>query len=306
MSNSTNALAVGGNSSTDINIKVDATNVDYNRIYLYDNLSFGISAGKFNRDLKLDHIKHIKKGLLNGEEWKLGLFEVDIDSKLITDGNHRYEAIKDALKEGYHPNRPFRVVYVKLEEGQTVAERIAANNAHRKNWSAQDYIECLANQGDKYALELAEFCNERPLLCKVKVNKKTGVKTIIPTMRYGGWFIKGVNCSPLFKKGEYWHTQEELEEAKVIYSEVEKIFKAIKLEKTNTGFGEFVAAWRMVRNEEKAKIASLPNGFDSLIPEFEKGIYVNETTIVNQLLPNANNLRSVINSAVGVPVSAAA
>ena len=132
----------------------------------------------------------------------------------------------------------------------------------------------------------------------MKINKKNGEATIKPIMRYGGWFIKGINCSPLFKRGQYYHTREELELAKIVYDEVEAIFDAIGITKSGTWFGEFVSAWRQVRSEQKEKISSLPDGFKSLIPEFKLRTYVNENTLINQTTVNKRNLESVIDDAV--------
>lgn len=275
-------------------IDVNEGNVDYNRIYEYTDLSFGIPAVG-NREINPGHIRSIYKHM---DEDLLGEIKVDIETKSILDGNHRWLALEKYLSDGSKLKNPIRVIYVKRRSGQTVAEAISEFNNHRKNWTAQDYIISKKSQGDKYASELSEFCLERPMLRKVNVDKKTGIKTITPIMRYGGWFIKGCNCSPLFKKGNYAHTQEELEKGKVVYDEVVKIMTAADITKTGTWFGEFVSSWRQVREEQKDKIASLPNGFDSLIPEFEKRLYVREDSLVNQLGPNMRNLESVIDDAV--------
>ena len=265
-------------------------------LYLFNSLDFCILSETGNRNLNPAHINKILKGLMRGEEYKLGTFIVDKETMTLIDGYHRIETVKKYWAAGGKLSMPFKVEYYERPEGQTLEQAIIDFNKDRLNWKAQDYIEVLAKGGDKYAIELAEFCNDRKFLHTESFSKKTGTKTIKPIMRYGGWFIKGINCSPLFKNGSYFHTEEELNRGKAAYDEIEKIFKAAKIEKTGTWFGEFVAAWLQVREENKQTIASLPKGFDSLIPEFEKGIYVNETTLVNQLSPNKVALQSVINS----------
>lgn len=285
-----------GNASTlGVNqVEVNEKNVDYNRIYEYKDLSFGKPATG-NREINQGHIRSIYK---NMDEDLLGEIYVDIDTKCILDGNHRWFAIEKYLNDGNKLKKPIRVLYKKRKKGQTVEDAIVEYNNHRKNWTAQDYILSKRNQGDKYANELFEFCNTRKWLHTEHINKKTGVLEIKPIMRYGGWFIKGCNPSPLFKKGNYIHTKTELENAKCIYDEVEKIFKAANITKTGTWFGEFICAWKQVREEQNDKIASLPNGFDSLLPEFAKKLYVNEYNLANQVGTNMRNLESVIFDAV--------
>lgn len=275
-------------------VEVTEENVDYNRIYEYNDLSFCVLE-KGNREINKGHIRSIYK---NMDENMLCEFRVDVKTKVLLDGYHRYEAVSKFLRDGFKLTKPIRVIYEKLKPGQTVVERIIELNNGRKNWTTQDYIMSRKSQGDKYANELEEFCLARPLCRKEKVDKKTGIKSYEPIMRYGGWFIKGGNCSPLFKKGNYVHTKSELETGKAVYDEIVKIMAAADITKTGTWFGEFIRAWRQVREEQKDKIAALPAGFESLIPEFEKQLYVREETLVNQVNPNMRNLESVIDDAV--------
>lgn len=272
-------------------VEVNETNVDYNHIYNFTDLSFGIPSEK-NREINAGHIRSIYKKM---DESLLGIFIVDIETKCILDGNHRWFALEKYLGDGNKMSTPFRVIYEKRKNGESVADAIVRLNNRRKNWTAQDFI---ISKGDKYSIELMEFCNARPLLHNRTTDKKTGVVTIKPIMRYGGWFIKGCNCSPLFKKGNYVHTSEELAKGAVIYDEIIKIMKAADIKKTGTWFGEFVSAWRQVREEQKSKIESLPNGFDSLIPEFAKKLYLTEDRLANQLAPNMRNMESVIEDAL--------
>ena len=270
---------------------MNETNVDYNHIYNFTDLSFGIPSDK-NREINTGHIRSIYKKM---DESLLGIFIVDIETKCILDGNHRWFALEKYLGDGNKLSTPFRVIYEKRKNGESVADAIVRLNNRRKNWTAQDFI---ISKGDKYSIELMEFCNDRPLLHTRTTDKKTGVVTIKPIMRYGGWFIKGCNCSPLFKKGNYVHTSEELAKGAVIYDEIIKIMDAADIKKTGTWFGEFVSAWRQVREEQKSKIESLPNGFDSLIPEFAKKLYLTEDRLANQLAPNMRNMESVIEDAL--------
>lgn len=234
----------------------------------------------------------------NMDERLLGEIKVDIETKCILDGNHRWFALQKYLEDGNKLKRPIRVVYEKRENGETVSEAIVRLNNRRKNWSTQDFIMSKKNEGDRYAIELSDFCNSRAILHTESVDKKTGIKTIKPIMRYGGWFVKGCNCSPLFKKGNYVHTQEELKKGAIIYDEITAIMNAAGITKTGTWFGEFVAAWRQVREEQANKIAALPNGFNTLLEEFKEKEYITEDTLVNQIGRNMRNMESVIDSAM--------
>lgn len=287
---------VKGNATTyGVNqVEVNEKNVDFNRIYEYRNLSFGKPA-RGNREINSGHVRSIYK---NMDERLLGVITVDIDTKSILDGNHRWLALEKYLQDGNKLSRPIRVMYEKREGGETVEEAIIRLNNRRKNWTAQDFIMSKVGVEDKYANELQDFCLARPWLRKETIDKKTGIKTLKPIMRYGGWFIKGVNCSPLFKKGSYVHTPEELAKGADVYDEAVKIMDAIGVKTTGTWFGEFVCAWRQVREEQKDKIASLPNGFASLVPEFEKRIYLKVETLANQVGQNMRNMESVIDDAV--------
>jgi len=269
-------------------------NIDYNRIYESKSLNFGTPARE-NREINQSHVRNIYKKM---NEDLLDVFIIDAKTGCVLDGNHRWIACERYMQNGGRFAKPFKYRYVKRMDGETIADAIVRFNAHRKSWTAQDFICLKKNEGDKYAKELYDFCKERKWLRKETTDKKTGVKTIEPIMRYGGWFIKGCNCSPYFKRGDYMHTKEELATAIDTYNEIEKIMAAANITKTGTWFGEFVAAWRQVRNEQRDKINSLPNGFDSLIPEFEKGYYVREESLMNQVAPNMRNLESVIDDAV--------
>lgn len=274
--------------------KITKDNVDYNHIYEYNNLSFGVPSAE-NRALNESHINSIYKKM---DERLLGHFIVDIDTMRILDGNHRYYAVKKFLDSGKRLTSPLKVIYEQRLEGESISDAIIRLNNGRKNWTTQDFIMSKSNEGDKYAKELISFCNERELLHTTKTDKKTGIVTKTPIMRYGGWFIKGCNCSPMFKKGNYTHTKTELENGAVLYDEIVKIMKSANITKTGTWFGEFVSAWKQVREEQKDVIESLPNGFDSLLPEFSKRLYLTEERLVNQIGPNMRNMESVIMDAV--------
>ena len=283
-----NAITPGVNQ-----VEVNEKNVEYNHIYEYNNLTFGKPA-KGNREINQAHIRSIYKGM---DEDLLEELRVDIETKYILDGNHRYLALEKYLGDGNKLEKPIRVIYVKRPKGMSVPDAIAYYNSHRKNWSAQDFIMSKKNQGDKYAVELAEFCNTRKYLHTETLNRKTGEKTLKPIMRYGGWVIKGCNCSTLFKKGNYAHTKSEYQLGKTVYDEIERILDSVGITKTGTWFGEFVNAWRQVREEQEDKIKSLPNGFDDLIQEFSKCNWVNENSMANVLGPNMRNLEAVVNDA---------
>lgn len=269
-------------------------NVNYNNIYEYENLSFGVPSAE-NRALNTSHINSICK---NMDENLLGYFIVDIETSQILDGNHRWYAIKQYMDKGNTLSKKIQVIYQKRMEGETISDAIRRLNNGRKNWSTQDFIMSKSNEGDKYAKELIAFCNARDMLHKKKINKKTGVITKEPIMRYGGWFIKGCNCSPMFKKGNYSHTPTELKNGAVLYNEIIQIMNSANITKTGTWFGEFIQAWKQVREEQKDVIESLPNGFESLLPEFSKRLYLTEERLSNQIAPNMRNMESVIMDAV--------
>ena len=87
-----------GNASTlGVNqVEVNEKNVDYNRIYEYKDLSVGKPATG-NREINQGHIRSIYK---NMDEDLLGEIYVDIDTKCILDGNHRWFAIEKYLNDG--------------------------------------------------------------------------------------------------------------------------------------------------------------------------------------------------------------
>lgn len=281
------------------NIQVDETvnesNVDYNRVYLYSDLSFG-SLAHVNRDLNYTQVNKIYRGLKDpvSTEWRLGEIYVDIETKEIIDGNNRYYALFKYLSEGGKLKEPIRVLYKKRPDGISVANAVNLYNSDRKQWTADDYATSMKKQGDKFVLELDDFCRKNKFLHKEIIDKKTGKKTIKPIYRYGGWFIKGINCSPLLKKNIYSHTTSEIEEAQVVYNEVEEMLRCLDIDKTGTWFGEFVAAWKGVREELKTEINALPNKFKSLLPVISTKMYLNKENIVNQLEPNKNKLRDII------------
>lgn len=250
-----------------VNEVVTKENVDFNKVYLYTNLD-KFTRHPRNRRLDFNHCKYFKKSMLTGtaDDNLIGEMKIDINTNQIYDGQHRIQAYKDAVKEGY--NKPLRVMFINAPED--VNEQITLINElnNGKHWNINDHINSHKG-GDNDLLKLEAFCLSHELLYReIKKGKDKGKKT--PFMRRGAAVITGKKSyyRTALRDGTFKASKEDWEDAENIYSEVVNILNATKLSKQADipALEGIILAWFAVHNDKRMakKIESLPNGLNDV------------------------------------------
>ena len=265
-----NSLFNGDNSALataqEINVIPTIDTVDYNKIYLFTDLSvFGYHPN--NRSIKPELVKKYKKSMLNGaSEALIGVMIVDIKTLQIYDAQHRGKAYTEAQQEGY--SKPFRVMFI--EAPDDVDEQIKLINQLNDgcHWNIKDNIHSHMD-GDNDLRKLYEFCiNHEWLYKETKRGKNKGKRE--PFMRRGAAIVTG---NPRFyktslKNGTFKCDKIEWDEAEDVYSEVMEILKALRLNNQTDipALEGIINGWYAVRNSKKCyrQIEKLPNGLNNV------------------------------------------
>lgn len=223
-------------------------NVDYNQIYLVDDLKIAESTFGFfkaNRELKKAHIKEIKDAILS-EPYKamfIAPIRVDINTYNIIDGQHRYSAFRGAWECG--SNEPMRVIFENLPTNDAI-NIVAKINSTSDNWGIKAYEHKLKEEGNQHILNIEEFGKSHPI-CQ-KVNKKNEVVGYYP--RYVYAILFGKNITKEVKNGSVVVTDEDLVFGDKIYNEVEKLIHSLNYD-INSWFESFAHSWYDIRKNDR-------------------------------------------------------
>lgn len=249
-----------------VNENVTVENVDYNKVYLYTNLD-KFTRHPRNRNLDFKHCKDFKISMLNGaSDALIGVMIIDIKTNQIYDGQHRIQAYKDAVKEGY--NKPLRVMFINAPENEEEQIKLINELNNGKHWNINDHIDSHKG-GDNDLLKLEAFCLEHPRLYKeTKKGKDKGKKSAF--MRRGAAIVTG---KPSYYKkslrdGTFKPLKEDWDDAENVYSEVMNILDATKLANQSDipSLEGIINGWFAVHNDCRLsrKIKTLPNGLNDV------------------------------------------
>lgn len=225
-------------------------NVDYLRIYCFTS-DPNFNFFKANRDLKKGHIKEINKAIEEGEYKSkyIAPIRVDINSLKVLDGQHRYEAFKQAWKNG--STESMKVIFEDLPEDEREKLDVVVDiNSTTSNWSINAYQKRLKEEGNKYILNVEEF-GKTHTLCQKK-NKKGDIIGYNP--RYVYAIVMGRNITNEVKDGSIKVTDKDIEFGKQMHHELDMIIKALNYE-LNTWFESFAYAWHNIRKNDRANSA---------------------------------------------------
>lgn len=220
-----------------------------NKIYTFDNLSFG-KVCSTNRTISKAHVNAIFNGLEAGQWHRLQELYVDIDTDEIVDGNHRFLALTKYLqKHGSLQGHTVNVIYYKRQEGQTLSDAIKEFNSGRKALTGADFIQ-LAKYDHNQAIEAMETFGLTHKLC-VKKYKKDKEGNQIPVKYHFTvveHFIGGRGLIDNVINGTLSVTQEQLAFAHTLHEECVKMLEATGITFRYTGsLRSLVIAWRTLR-----------------------------------------------------------
>lgn len=163
-------------------------NVEFNRIYAFNTVEVPVQdifVKYFNNrggreDALEKHIKDIKDAIVKkGDMNEIPPIIVDINTMQIADGNCRFNAVLDIMKEGLIDNLVLRVIFEDIPEGE-FDDRVIKFNMGQQSWRLIDFIYNYSLRGQESFSKLIDFCNRNESL--------HDGKTINP--RYGGAALK--------------------------------------------------------------------------------------------------------------------
>jgi hypothetical protein len=189
------------------------------------------------------HIVEISNPILNSKPF-IACIEVDINTMGIVDGQHRFEAFKQAWDRGYTGAIEVRFLDIPSEVYNDI---VRDKNIHSKNWTIKDYKRAAMLNGNPAMLKINEFCMSHDLLHgKVKKDGTAPIKD-----RYAMAFLKGANVTKEIKNGTLKISKDDIEYAEEIYNEIYILLQELQFKSINTWFESFIQAWYDIRRDSR-------------------------------------------------------
>lgn len=238
------------------------TKEDYNPlfIYQYDDIEVLNSFGFFDENRKINQ-KHVSDLVKCIEEVGLDYFSeirVDINTLCIFDGQHRVEAIKRYYKK-YGKCPVFSVKYEDIPTDVAKRAKMLQNIQNVKPWNSQTIVVTQRKLGNPYVLMVEEFAKERPML-----HKKNGDFA----WSYITSLVLGRKCERDFCEGGIYVDERMINKAKIIYSDLEAMMKALNWV-TGPYFCSFAGAWHDIRFSDDYKKCIERVGIDKICDYLE-------------------------------------
>lgn len=240
--------------------------VDYNRIYVFNDPTIVENTFKFyddNRILNKSHIKEIRMDI-DKAPYKAKYFapiRIDINTMGIADGQHRVSAFIKAWKEG--SLEEMRVIFEDYPIDNSGNDRmsiIARINGTNKNWGINDHQHRLLSEDHKSMKTIEEF-GKTHSLCQKK-NSKGEVVGFYP--RYAYAILFGRNMTTDVKNGSISVSNSEIEFGNKLHDELHKLIDVLNYE-MNSWFESFAHAWYNIRKTDKAYSTIIDNlGIDTI------------------------------------------
>ena len=277
-----------------VNVIPTKENVDYNRIYVYNDpvlVNRVFKMAEDNRSLNSAHIKQIAKDI-ESEPYKSKFFSpirVDINGFIIADGQHRLEGYKKAWKDG--STEPLRVIfedYPITNYGRDRMSVIAKINGTNKNWTVNDHQHRLLKEENQDMINVKEFGLSHRL-CQ-KINKDGEVVDFYP--RYAYAILLGKNATKDVKDGNIKVSKNDIAFGEKINLELERLVDALGYE-MNTWFESFAHAWYNIRKSDPSNSQLIDDlGIDLISKNIKK--YFEGWQIVTRKTEWENRFRAAI------------
>lgn len=231
-----------------VNVVPSKEDVDYDVTYYFTNPNRFEDVFKFfkgNRaKIDMKHVADIKNAYLDPVYCKfVDSIRVDINTMVVTDGQHRLKGWLEAYK--INPNiPPLRVRFEDYPEEELMNIVIAINNG-TKPWGIKDFSNYLETIGDISTVNAREFGESHRLL--TKYNKKGEVVGYYP--RYVYAVLLGKNATKDVKNGTFEIDENDLKFGEKIYDELERMVDETGLV-INNWFEAFAQAWYEIRRND--------------------------------------------------------
>ena len=233
----------------EINFIPTRENVDFKKIYEYDNLN-SINSFKFfrgNRAINTNNVKELRKVIDENSDF-IPAITVNINNMTIVDGQNRWSAFREHYKNG--GKNIMKVIYIKVDESDE--DSLIRDLQKGKKWDGKDFFKRAKDNGNKAAIDLCEWAVKHPLCMDNKGNIK---------MSYAMAFLYGKRMDTEVRELTLKQlSQKDLKEAEDVYNEVKVMIS--KLGWIGGSWMEgFILAWKSVRSG-KYKYMLDEMGFD--------------------------------------------
>lgn len=215
-----------------------------------------------NRQVDRKHLQDIKKQMMKAFAW-MPPITINIRTKHVIDGQHRLEGFKQLMSEGLlDPGTLLPVMLVDIPEEEEFAAIIDAN-IHTRTWTPADFIHSYMKEGNINYVKLDDWAKVHSLTANLKDPTK-------PKYRYAAIMMKGSTLRRDLPCGNFVVTDEELERANDIHTEVVKLIELFKLPSTGQWLEGLLLSWYKNRGLDKfndlvryisahARLRRLPN-----------------------------------------------
>ncbi len=266
-------------------------NVDFDKIYEIpvtdEDLGTPEREGKIhkhpgNRAISIPHVNEIKADItpLN---WKnFSPIEVNIRTMHILDGQHRWQAFISLDDERKSSGICLQIKFYDIPEDEEL-DLIRDKNTKNRNWTTKAFAESnRAMDNCKEINLLYEFCDNHEKCHKVKKDGSIGARNL----GYGGAFLWGYLPGKEIKTGKFAGdkklTKYKIDNADLLYKEVEALIKALKYEKTSTWYERFAQAWYAIHKDEECCDQLRKIGLDTVCKNIEANPIAEQTTNKNE------------------------
>jgi hypothetical protein len=196
------------------------------------------TLNKKNRAYNFAHLTKVRAQTLESLEL-MPPITVNVVTGNITDGQHRHKAFIDLYKTGLIPKKSMlKVMYVNIPADEELRAIVNANT-NSKNWTMDNYIASYIKVGIQSYVRLDKWCKDHALTCE---NGKT-------KMRYGAAIVTGRRCSGELKKGTFAFTEEELQRAEAVHTEMLEIVEILGLKGRGMWIESLAVSWVKVREQ---------------------------------------------------------
>lgn len=213
-------------------------NVDFSKIYEYDNLK-SINSFKFfrgNRAVNPKNVKELRKAIDENSDF-IPSITVNINNMTIVDGQNRWSAFREHYKNG--GKNIMRVIYINVDESNE--DSLIRDLQKGKKWDGKDFFKRAKDNGNKAAIDLYEWAGKHPL-CMNKNGK------INPS--YAMAFLYGKRKDTEVRELTLKQlSQKDLKESEDVYNEVKTMISKLGW-KRGAWMESFIQAWKSVRGGE--------------------------------------------------------
>ena len=213
-------------------------NVDYSRIYEYDNLKSinGFKFFKGNRAVSARNVKELRKAIDKKSNF-IPPITVNINNMTIVDGQNRWSAFREHYING--GKNVMRVIYINVDESNE--DSLIRDLQKGKKWDGKDFFKRAKDNGNKAAIDLYEWAGKHPLCMNKngKINPSYAMAFLYGKRKDKE--VKELTLKPL--------SQKDLNISEDVYDEVKTMIS--KLGWTRGAWMEsFIMAWKSVRGGE--------------------------------------------------------